>query len=257
MSSKEYMSIGYIRSNCLSKVASLINDLPTTQFAVARTHQEKKKLDKNNYIWLQYNLRGIGDFQIKWNIWKHKTPFQTVLNQLSNFKNQYHFEDFVVNKFEIGIDDENLVEIINKKMNEVNEKKRFSSSTRFYITFTNKPIANDVINGWDAKVARDINLNAIVNLGFKRGVLDITHLESQEKKDNKKKNENIDFLIHEKEILENILGHLDTKKWFTFPEVIENFNPENGHHPYPGAVRTYERRHGFSKWAFITDEEVR
>ena len=246
----EYLNIGYIRSNCLSKVASCIDDLPKTQFSISRSRQEKKKLN-SQYRWLQYNLIGKGDFQINWNVWRDKTPFTSVLQQLTEFKNKYHFEDFVINKIEVGIDDSTLVRLINNHVQEPD--KLFTTNTRFYVTFSNKPIAYDIINGWDAKIVNDINLNAIVNLKFKRGVLDITNIESEEKK-KKKTSEDINWVLHEKDVVQRILSHLKTDRWFEFPEIKKHF--VNGHHPYPGAIRTYERKHGFSKWSFIGEEEV-
>lgn len=249
---QEYLNIGYIRSNCLSKVASCIDELPTTQFSISRSRQEKKKIDFR-YRWLQYSLLGKGDFQINWNIWRDKVPFNIVLEKLTEFKNKYHFEDFVINKIEVGIDDKQLVKLINKHFEEANEKKQFDKDTRFYITFINKPVAYNIIDGWDAKVVKDINLNAIVNLKFKRGVLDLSHIESEEKK-KKKIPEDINWLIDEKDVIWQILSHLKTDRWFQFPEVQKHF--VNGHHPYPGAIRNYERKHGFSKWSFNKEEEV-
>jgi len=253
MSKREYMSIGYIRSNCLSKVGACVDDLPKTQFSISRSRQEKKKIN-SDYRWLQYNLLGKGDFQINWNIWRDKVPFEKVLSQLTKFKNQYHFEDFVVNRIEVGINDNVLVKLINKHLSDLNEKKEFDEQTRFYVTFVNKPIANDLLNGWDAKVVNDINLSAIVNLKFKRAVLDLTHIESEQKKKEPKTVEDITFLVNEKDVIQQILSHLKADRWFQFPEVQKHF--VNGHHPYPGSVRTYERKYGFSKWSFISDEEV-
>lgn len=248
---KEYLSIGYIRSNCLSKVASCIDDLPKTQFYISRSKQEKKIID-TDYKWLRYNLMGKGDFQITWNIWRDKTPFDTVLKQLAEFKRKYHFDDFVVNKIEVGIDSKHLVDVINKHLSEQNERQ-FKEDTRFYVTFTNKPIANDAINGWDAKIVKDINLSAIVNLKFKRGVLDLTNIESERKK-TKNISENITWLKNEKDVIWEILSHLKTDRWFQFPEVRKNV--VGGHHPYPGAIRTYEQTSGLTKWTFTNDEEV-
>ena len=61
-------------------------------------------------------------------------------------------------------------------------------------------------------------------------------------------------MVNEKDVIKQVLSHLKVDRWFKFPEVQKHF--VNGHHPYPGAIRTYERKHGFSKWGFIEDEEV-
>lgn len=249
----EYMSIGYIRTNCLSKIAHLINDLPKTKFSIARSQQDKKKVD-SKYRWLNFTITGTGNFNINWDIWRDKTPFQTVLNELSNFQQKYHYEDFVVNKIEIGIDDIALTQKINKILELNNIKKLYKENTRFYITFMNNPLAYDTINGWDAKIIKKINLNAIINQKFKRGTLDLTHIESDIKR-KFKQNENIDFVLHEKEIIRHILSKLNTNRWDNSPEVKECINPETGEHPKPGAIRTYERKSS-SRWAFISDEEV-
>lgn len=249
----EYMSIGYIRTNCLSKIAHLIDDLPKTKFSIARSQQEKKKVE-SKYRWLNFTITGKGNFLINWDIWRDKTSFQTVLNELSKFKQKYHYDDFVVNKIEIGIDDPKLVRSINKTLEENNFKNLYPENTRFYITFSNNPVAYDVINGWDAKIITKINLNAIVNLKFKRGVLDLTHIESDRKR-KENVNENIDFVLNEKKIARQILSKLDTKRWFEFPEVKKCINPETGEIPRPGSIRTYERK-STSRWAFVSDEEV-
>lgn len=249
----EYMSIGYIRTNCLSKVAHLIDQLPKTKFGIARSQQDKKKVD-SKYRWLNFTITGTGNFLINWDIWKDRTPFQNVLNELSNFKQKYHFEDFVVNKIEVGIDDPKLVKSINEILEENNIKNLYDEKTRFYVTFTNNPLAYNIINGWDGKIITKINLNAIVNLKFKRGVLDINHIESEQKK-NTKQPEDIDFILHEKEISRQILSKLNTDRWYQFPEVKECINPDTGEHPKPGSIRTYERK-STSRWTFISDEEV-
>lgn len=250
----EYLNIGYIRSNCLSKVASLIDDLPITQFSVARSKQEKKKIE-TSYKWLSYNLRGSGDFKLNWNIWKDRVPFKTVLSELTKFKSKYRFEDFTISRIEIGIDSDVLVHKINNCLSNKNKEFiKYKKGTRFYVLFVNRPLSSDIIDGWDAKVVRDINLNAIVNLGFKRGVLDLVGIESDLKKRDAKKIEDIDFVLGEKDIIRLILSKFKTDRWFKFPEVQKHF--VNGHHPYPGAIRTYERTHGHSKWAFSKDEEV-
>ena len=250
MTVREYMNIGYIRSNCLSKVAACVDHLPKTQLSISRSRTEKTKFN-SDYRWLQSNLLGKVDFKIDWNIWKDKTPFENVVKQIAIFKNKYHFEDFVINKIEVGIDDSFLVNLIN---NYLSKDETFDSDTRFYVTFSNKPVAYDVINGWDAKVVRDINLNAIVNLKFKRGVLDLTKIESEHKKSNPKKIENIISVLNEGDVIDQILSNLKTDRWFKFPEVQQYY--VNKHHPYPGAIRIYERKSGYSKWSFIKEQEV-
>ena len=249
----EYMSIGYIRTNCLSKVAHLIDKMPKTKFSIARSQQEKRKVD-SKYRWINFTIIGTGSFNITWDIWRDKTSFQTVLNELSKFQEKQHYEDFVVNRIEVGIDDPLLVKMINKILEENNVKNIYDSKTRFYVTFSNNPLAYDVINGWDAKIITKINLNAIVNQKFKRGTLDITHIESDRRK-SKSQQEDIDFVLHEKNIAKQILSYLDTTRWYQFPEVKECINPDTNEHPKPGAVRTYERK-STSKWSFISDEEV-
>ena len=148
------------------------------------------------------------------------------------------------------------MKLINRHLSEQNQGQQFKEDTRFYVTFANKLIAKDVINGingWDAKIVKDINLNAIVNLKFKTGVLDLINIESEQKK-RTKTSENISWVKNEKDVIWEILSHLKTERWFEFPEVKKNMVGE--HHPYPGAIRTYEQKHGFSKWAFTNDEEV-
>jgi len=249
----EYLSIGYIRTNCLSKVAHLIDKMPKTKFSIARSQQEKRKVD-SKYRWLNFMIIGTGSFNITWDIWRDKIPFQTVLNELSKFQAKHHFEDFVVNRIEVGIDDPSLVKMVNKTLEVNNIKDFYESKTRFYVTFSNNPLAYDAINGWDAKIITDINLNAIINQKFKRGTLDITHIESDRRK-KKSQQENINFVVHEKEIAKQILSYLDTVRWYSFPEVNESINPDTGKRPKPGAIRTYERK-STSKWSFVSDEEV-
>ena len=117
----------------------------------------------------------------------------------------------------------------------------------------NKPLSYTTVNGWNAKVVKDINLTAVVNLKFKHAVLDLTWIESHEHKIKKTPEPFSSYLINEKEVIWQILSHLKTIRWFTFPEVQKHY--VDGHHPYPGAIRTYERR-GTTKWTFKDEEEV-
>lgn len=250
----EYMCIGYLRTNCLSKLAHLIDPFPKTKFSISRSQQEKKKGD-TKYRWLNFTITGTGCFNINWDAWRDKTSFQTVLNELTKFQEKYHYDDFVVNKVELGIDDPKLVELINDCLKENGYKNLYSSNTRFYVTFSNNPLAYDTINGWDAKIITKINLNAIVNLKFKRGTLDLVHIESDKRKA-RQQQEDIDFVLHDsKKIIKHILSHIDASRWYQFPEVKECINENTGEHPKPGAIRTYEKRSS-NKWAFISDEEV-
>jgi hypothetical protein len=249
----EYMSIGYIRTNCLSKLSHLVNDFPITKFGIARSQQDKKKVD-SKYRWLNFTITGTGNFSINWDVWRDRTSFQNVLNALSDFRKKYHFDDFVVNKIEVGIDDPTLTTLINKKLEEQGIKQKYKHNERFYVAFGNNPLAYDVINGWDAEIISKININAIINQKFKRGTLDIKSIESSSKKAGRYA-EDLDFAIHDKDICKYILSKLNTNRWYTFPEVKECINPETGKQPKPGAIRTYERK-STNKWSFISDEEV-
>jgi hypothetical protein len=245
MSERRYLSIGYIRSNCLSKVACLIDHLPKTQLHINRSRVERKKID-SNYRWLTYTLEGKAEFDISWSVWKDKVPFQTVLGQLGLYKQKYHLDDFVVGRLEVGITDQKLTELINRHLGH-----KFKDGTQFFVTFVNKPLCTDTLDGWDADIIREINHNAIVNLKFKRGVLDINSIVAVPSLDF-----NFDQVLHEKEIIRQILSHLDTKKWFKFPEVEQAIDPRSNQHPYPGVIRTYEQLSG-KKWVFLKEEEVR
>lgn len=245
MSGKRYMSIGYIRSNCLSKVACLIDHLPKTQFHISRTQQENKKIN-TNFPWLTYELVGKREFSIQWSAWRGHSPFQRVLTELTEFKKKRHIDDFTVGLIEVGIDDPKLVELVNAHL-----AHKFPIDTRFYTSFVNQPLCTDILDGWDASVVREINLNAIVSLHFKRGVLDLKHI-----KPSCPCEFNIDHLLQEKEIIRQILSHLDTKKWFKFHEVETAVDPKTGQHPWPGVIRTYEQTSG-RRWTLVDEEEVR
>ena len=259
---KEYMCIGYIRSPCLSKVAHLFEGKPITQFCITRSEQDVKKLDGDSPTWEDYKIRALVGYGINWNAWKGHSSWPQVLNRLNTIKTKHHFKDFIVNKIECGMQDKTLIkymnEIIEKKLISAgigNKFKAFPENTWVYPTFKNYPLARTTINGWKADIIRDINLNSIVNMGFKKSVLDIIHIETDQKK-KYNKIEDLSFLIHNEKIVECILKNLDKTKWFELPGVLDTIDKNTGDHPYPGAIRTYEKGSGIT-WKFLNDREVR
>jgi hypothetical protein len=238
-------SIGYIRSNCLSKVASLIEPLQKTQLHITRSRVERRIENDSKCRWLTYTLEGKSEFDLNWNIWKDRVPFQTVLNKLTFYKQKYNLDDFVVGHIELGIQDPSLIACINRKL-----AHKYPPTTIFYVTFTNKPISRDVLNGWDADIVREINQKAISNLRFKRGVLDLTEIKSDPDL-----GINLDRVLFDKEVIFKILEHLDTRKWFKLLE-IQALTEETGEKYYPGVIRTYEQSKE-NRWVFVGEEEVK
>jgi len=248
MTSHEYLNIGYIRSSCLSKISVLIDHLPKTQFCISRTYTEKK-VETSKYRWLHCQMTGTREFVINWDIWKDKTPFPIVLQQLTEYARKYNFEDFTVNRVEVEIKDEELVEIINKHLAE-EKLGGLDIDTRIYASFTNKPLAYDVIDSWDAKIVRDVNLDAIRTLKFKRSILDLVGIRTD-----RKTMASLVSMTNEKDVVKKILSHLNTTPWFHLPEIMKNIDPRTGKSPYPSSVRTYERINA-QKWRFVGEEEV-
>lgn len=247
MTKQEYRTIGYIRSNCLSKIAPLVDHLPKTQFNVFRSFMERR-MQEAKYSWCKCMIHATKVMDMNWSAWRDQEEFAIVLKELTAMKMKHHFEDFTVEKIEVGIDDKELVRMINKHLPENMEK--FEDDTRFFVLFRNKPISTDTMNGWDVKAITKINLNAYVNLKFKKGVMDLTGIKT-----GIGTTQDLTFLANEKEVIKQILSHLKVDVWFSLPEVMEILEPKTNHNPYPGAIRTYERKEK-STWSFIADEEV-
>ena len=245
MSSKEYLCIGYIRSNCLSKVKFLIEDFPKTRFFVRRSYQDARKED-TGFKWINFQLRAYRDLKIQWDVFKHKVSYKTMLDKLTELTNKYNFEDFVVEQFQIIIDDNGLKELVRKHV-------EIPEDVSFLVTFRNNPIAYNELDGWSADVVTTINKQSIKNLYFKKGVLDLVGVELF--KDGKKLGRDLTKLLNEKEIVVRILKNLDRKIWDELPKIKKILEEGKLSRLDPGGVRTYEKISGM-KWKFVSDEGI-
>jgi len=259
---KEDMNIGYIRSNCLSKISHLFEGKSITQFVIARSRQEKKKM-ATPYSWENIQASGLRTYQINWNMWKKHSSWPIVIKRLGEQKTKFQFKDFVVEKIEVRYDDPELVSLVNHKIAWWEDKQGLSkkseplsSDTQLYITYANSPLAYTNLDGWSADTVKMLNLGAVKLLGFKNGVLDIKHIATVQKR-RYNQFEDLDILIHNEYIIRRILKHLKTDRWFQLPEVRETIDKETGENPYPGAFRTYTWKQGFGKWAFVKDTEIK
>jgi len=245
MSSNEYLSIGYIRSNCLSKVKYLIEDFPKTRFFVRRSYQDARKED-TGFNWINFQLRAYRDLKIQWDVFKHKESYKKVLDKLTELTNKYNFEDFVVEQFQIVINDDGLKELVMKY-------EKIPEDVSFLVTFKNNPIAYNELDGWSADVVSTINKQSIKNLYFKKGVLDLVEIELF--RDGKKLGRDLTKLLSEKEIVVRILKNLDRTIWDNLPEIRKIIEDGNLKRLDPGGIRTYEKISGM-KWKFISDEGI-
>ena len=245
MSSNEYLSIGYIRSNCLSKVKYLIEDFPKTRFFVRRSYQDARKED-TGFNWINFQLRAYRDLKIQWDVFKHKESYKKVLDKLTELTNKYNFEDFVVEQFQIVINDDGLKELVMKY-------EKIPEDVSFLVTFKNNPIAYNELDGWSADVVSTINRQSIKNLYFKKGVLDLVEIELF--RDGKKLGRDLTKLLSEKEIVVRILKNLDRTIWDNLPEIRKIIEDGNLKRLDPGGIRTYEKISGM-KWKFISDEGI-
>lgn len=245
MSSKEHYCIGYIRSNCLSKVKYLIEDFPKTRFFVRRSYQDARKED-TGYKWINFQLRAYRDLKIQWDVFKSGVSYKIMLDKLTELTNKYNFEDFVVEQFQIIIEDNGLIELVRKHM-------QIPDGISFLVTFRNNPLAHNELDGWSADVVTTINKQSIKNLYFKKGVLDLVEVELF--KDGKKLGKDITTLLAEKEIIIRILKNLDRTIWDNLPEIKKIIEVSKIGRLDPGGVRTYEKIPGL-KWKFVSDEGV-
>jgi hypothetical protein len=245
MSSSEYLNIGYIRSNCLSKVKYLIEDFPKTRFFVRRSYQDARKED-TGFNWINFQLRAYRDLKIQWDVFKHKESYKKVLDKLTELTNKYNFEDFVVEQFQIVINDNGLKELVMKY-------EKIPEDVSFLVTFKNNPIAYNELDGWSADVVSTINKQSIKNLYFKKGVLDLVEIELF--RDGKKLGKDLTKLLSEKEIVVRILKNLDRTIWDNLPEIRKIIEDGNLKRLDPGGIRTYEKISGM-KWKFISDEGI-
>lgn len=245
MSKKEYLCIGYIRSNCLSKVKYLIEDFPKTRFFVRRSYQDARKED-TGFKWINFQLRAYRDLKIQWDVFKHKVSYKIMLDKLTELTNKYNFEDFVVEQFQIILDDNGLKELVRKYV-------EIPEAVCFLVTFRNNPIAYNELDGWSADIVSTINKQSIKNLYFKKGVLDLVNVELF--KDGKKLGRDLTKLLSEKEIVVRILKNLDRKVWDNLPEIKKILEEGEINRLDPGGIRTYEKISGM-KWKFVSDEGI-
>lgn len=243
MTIREYMEVGYIRSNCLNKTVGLLKGTTVTALKIQRSQQEKGKRD-SPYPWISYHIAGIGNFVLDWDLWFNKTSFDNVIKILSEFKMKYKLSDFVVEKITIGIRDQRLVDMINDNQ----KTKKSVSAEQVFVTFRNTPLAyTTLMLDGQSDLIQKINLNAIVNLKFKKGVLDLKSVSIMDGS----KMTYYESMLNSSEFIEQVLHNLDTADWYNLPEIKSIPT-----HPSPCAIRTYEMKEG-KKWAFLKDRDVK
>lgn len=244
------MSIGYLRTCCWSKVQYLFEGMPITKLHLKRTRYErgKKGVIDSPHPWLRLFLYGTATIEMDWDFFKHKVPYSIAIRDFTELqrKNDLFFEDFVIGRIEIAIEDETLTAMINKAVKERNILE-FSSGTRFYVMYKNAPVAYSVMDGVNIKKIRDINSIAIKELGFKLGVLDLKEIHTYTKE-----REEFNFVLEDEDIIRRVIReHINHGRWFELSEVNQLKEKT-----YPGALRAYERR-STDKWALVREEEIR
>ena len=257
---ENYRKIGYIRTNCFNKIAELIRNLELTALKVERSEQEETdEIKPCGYIVIKGTQRAR--LRMDWDWKRHGVPWGSAYKQLLELKNKYGLADFVIEKMQIGLDDSKLVDLINREIKYweegqglVKKSPELKSDVRIYINFANTPLAYTTLNGWDSDIIRDINLEELQNLGFKKGVLDMVHITT-DRKIIYGETENLNILIQNADIIKQIMKHFNTDVWYQLPG-IRKIEREKGKAPTPCAIRTYEMQKG-EKFVFIRDEEIR
>lgn len=248
---EEELEIGYIRSNCLNKTIDLFKGKNIAGLTIERGQQERGWTD-SPYPWIKYYLAGTGHFVLDWDIWRYSTPFEAVITTLNQFKANYHFDDFVVEKIEVGlVNDKKLCDIINRliPINEMQKHPSVDENCRIFVTFVNTPLAYTTLAlDGQSELITKINENAIVNLRFKKGILDLKQVKIERKK---KEFENFGFLVHKTLFIERVLETMNTKEWYTFEEI--KILPDK---PTPCAVRTLEMQED-RRWRCIRDRSIK
>lgn len=245
MSVTEVMHIGYLKTNCWSKVQHLFGNQVVTKLALKRSRSEKD-IRERPHPWLQVYIYATGHLAMDWDFWKHKVPYKLARKELDSLIEQNLFRDCVVEKIEIGLNhDEDLVEMINNRLKDKGIK--YPLDTQFYVTYKNSPLAYSQPNSINVKPIRQINEIAITELGFKLAVLDLKEIHSYSKGE-----KDISKLLDDRDIILRIIReHIDHDRWFQLPEVKQVHGKT-----YPGSIRTYERRRS-DTWSLVNDEEIR
>lgn len=256
---REHKIRGLLMTNVLSKGIYLVEGRTLTGLSLERGEQVETET-KTEYPWLKVRTSRTDTLVMNWNIWKHRTPAEVVLNTVADLKTHFLFKDFLIKKIEVGMDDRILVGMMNdfvKKWQEgegqIKKSNPLPLDTRVYTKYVHQPLPYNT----DDKLSRNlhkINLSSIKKFHFPDGVLELKHLATERKKKYGER-EDIDFLLTDKDIVKRILLNIRTEKWDKYPEVIA-IQDEKGRHPAPAVVRTEEKKRS-NQWVFKKDEEVR
>lgn len=242
-----YMCEGYHRTACWSKVQYLHEGKPISKLRLFRSRHEKGISDAA-HPWLKLNIYGTAVIMMDWDMIKHKVPYQVAMKDFIEIqrRNDFIFKDFVVERIEVGIDDSDLVDMVNRRIKERrNTFGGFPGDTRFYVLYKN--VLAKTIPGINIDVIKQINDIAIKELGFKVEILVLREIHTYQGDEF-----SFNFVLQEKEIIDKIIGdHVNNEKWFQLPEVRRLPGKV-----FPGSRCTYEE--GASKtWKVIRDEEIK
>jgi hypothetical protein len=105
-------SIGYIRSNVLSKVIYMWGN-NVTELEIDRGQQETKQIIKTKYPFIYYTKVTHENLGMNWSLWKHKITYDKAGIEIARLKEKYGIKDFLVKKIEISIQDKKIIQMFN------------------------------------------------------------------------------------------------------------------------------------------------
>lgn len=230
-------SIGYIRTNCWSKVSSLFDGKQVTSLKLKRSISATK-VHPTGFNCIKISLHQVGKLELDWDCRKNKVSFLNIADEIERLKVKHQFGDFVVEEVQTVFIDETFNNMISATCGKV-----VPEGTPFFITFGNTPLSTAPLDSVNREPIRLINSISINMLKFKLGVLDVKKVTSE--------GFDLGYVSSNKQLLRYILTNcIHTGGWFQLPEVAqlsENYQP--------GAIRTYELRTK-NRWVLVKDEEV-
>lgn len=241
LSVRNEISIGYQRTCCWSKIEAIFQSVIKTKLSMNRSSNDRKSYP-TPYPCIKKWVYATGHYRLEWELRKHKVSYENVIKAFIDGQFEYKFRDFLVKKIEVGISNNELVDMINKKL-----KIDMPSNNIIYATYVETPVASTSMDSVNVKPLQKINSIAHKELGFKLAILDFKRIHTYDKY------ENIIYKAMDggNDIIEKIIRCVDTKAWFNLPELKQLDETI-----YPGAIRTYEKRKS-NKWSLVSDIEVR
>lgn len=253
---KALRSIGYIRSNVLSKVVYMFG-MNVTELEIDRGQQETKKIIKTKYSFIHHSIVKKETLGMNWSMWKHNTTYDVAGSSIAKLKEGHKITDFLVKTVEMSIQNKEVIQMFNKLQyswakgeGQVDLPKPLPLNATIYVGFKSVTCRKGE-NKWVEKA----NSDTTESLGFPYGTLDLYRLETDRKKIYKEREPDLDWMLRDYDFAKIILKQLITHRWYVTPR-IQDIIDDDGNVISPISIRTEEQTPS-STWKIIKDDEIR